>query len=297
MIKHPIRHHITLKFIGNNMEQYHDLLKNIMTNGVDRSDRTGVGTRSLFAQQMRFDLNDGFPILTTKKVPFKSVVSELLWFLEGSSDERRLAEILYGKPREQLTDKKTIWTANAQADYWKPKAEFDGDLGRIYSKQWRDFNGIDQIKNVIENIKTKPWDRRHVVDSWNAAELDQMALPPCHMSFQFYVANNKLNCHMYQRSADYFLGVPFNISSYAVLTHMIAQVCELDVGELVLTLGDAHVYFDHFDAVDELLKRESRALPELWLNPNINDIDDFTMDDIKLVGYIPHDTIKAKMAV
>lgn len=279
------------------MKQYLDVLQNILDNGIERKDRTGVGTRSLFAQQMRFNLNDGLPVVTTKKVPFKSVVSELIWFLEGSNDERRLAEILYGKPREEITDKKTIWTANAEAEYWKPKAKFDGDLGLVYGVQWRNFNGVDQVADVISRIKEKPWDRRHIVSAWNPADIINMALPPCHMIFQFYVANNQLSCHMNQRSADCPIGVPFNITSYAVLTHMIAQVCDLGVGELVLTLGDAHIYLNQCDGVREQLKRNPRPLPELWLNPDIKNINNFTMDDIKLIGYVPHDPIDFPFSV
>lgn len=279
------------------MKQYLDVLKDVLENGIEREDRTGVGTRSLFAQQMRFDLKEGFPVVTTKKVPFKSVVSELLWFLEGSNDERRLAEILYGKPKEELNDKTTIWTANAKSNYWRSNAKFNGDLGRVYGGQWRDFNGVDQISDIIIQLKTDPSSRRHIVTAWNPNELDQMALPPCHMIFQFYVANNKLSCHMNQRSADLFLGVPFNIASYALLTHMTAQICELEVDELVLTLGDAHIYLDHFNQVQEQLTRNTKILPNLWLNPNIKNIDDFTMNDIKLIGYESHNTIKASMAV
>ena len=291
------------------MQTYLDALKHIMENGVDRDDRTGTGTRSVFAHQMRFDLREGFPAVTTKKLAWKAVVSELLWFLDGSGDERRLAEIL-----ERDT---TIWTANANADYWKPKAKFDGDLGRVYGVQWRswqtpdmeyteDLDGhftelgnktIDQIANVINDIKTNPDSRRHIVTAWNPGELDQMALPPCHMIFQFYVANGELSCHMNQRSADYPLGIPFNIASYALLTHMIAQVCDLGVGELVITTGDSHIYHNQFEGVEEQLTRTPRPLPRLWLNPDIKDIDDFDMEDIRLEDYHPHGEIKFPFAV
>ena len=291
------------------MKQYLDILNNIMENGVDRKDRTGVGTRSLFTQQMRFNLKDGFPAVTTKKLAWKSVVSELLWMIEGSGDERRLAEILYGKPREELADKNTIWTANAQADYWKTKAKFDGDLGDIYGVMWRnfpaydeygscgDYSVVDQLSEVIERIKTKPWDRRHIVSAWHPGRINNMALPPCHMIFQFYVANDELSCHMFQRSADYPLGVPFNIASYALLTHMIAQICNLGVYELIITTGDSHIYYNQFDQVNEQLKRIPSVLPTLWLNPEIKNIDDFTMDDIKLKNYNPQDEIKFQFSV
>lgn len=304
------------------MKQYHDILRQVMNDGIDRKDRTGVGTRSLFGLQMRFDLQEGFPAVTTKKLAWKAVVSELLWFIEGSGDERRLAEILYGRPRDVLGDKSTIWTANAQADYWKPKAKFDGDLGRVYGVQWRrwrkydeqldmgdawlkdgfrrvatDRGEIDQLAMLIDGIKNDPNGRRHILMAWNVAELDNMALPPCHCFAQFFVHNGNLTCQMYQRSADLFLGVPFNIASYALLTHMIAQVCDLKVGELIMTFGDAHIYNNHFDQVKEQLEREPYKLPKLWLNPNIKNIDDFRMENIDLDGYECHGTIKAPMAV
>ncbi len=287
------------------MKQYLKALQYIMDNGIDREDRTGTGTRSVFTYQMRFDLQNGFPAMTTKKLAWLGVKSELLWMLEGSGDERRLAEIRYGAMRHEIEDKKTIWTANADSDYWKPNALYEGDLGRVYGVQWRDWKKafkdtnpyVDQIANVITSIKEKPWDRRHIVSAWNPGEIDQMALPPCHMIFQFYVANNRLSCHMFQRSCDMFLGVPFNIASYALLTHMIAQVCNLDIGEVILTLGDAHIYNNHFDQVKEQLLREPGDLPVLKLNSNIKNIDVFGMSDIKLTGYNPQESIKAEMAV
>ncbi len=305
------------------MKQYLDSLQYIMDEGIERADRTGTGTRSVFTYQMRFNLNDGFPAVTTKKLAFLSVKSELLWMIEGSGDERRLAEIRYGKPREELEDKNTIWTANAQADYWKPKAKFEGDLGRVYGVQWRKWidnygtqkrwnhnpmsvlndDGsrneylVDQLGDVIQRIKDKPWDRRHIVTAWNPGEIGDMALPPCHMIYQFYVHGEYLCCHMFQRSCDMVLGVPFNIASYAILTHMVAQVCDLQVGELVLTLGDAHIYMNHYDQVKEQLKRIPGDLPNLWLNPDVKNIDDFTMDDIRLDDYHPQEAIKAEMAV
>ena len=299
------------------MKQYLDALQYIMDNGVDRMDRTGVGTRSVFTYQMRFNLKNGFPAVTTKKLAWLGVKSELLWMIEGSGDERRLAEIRYGKPREELEGKTTIWTANAEADYWKPKAKYDGDLGRVYGVQWRNWKThesltvaiddktvttidnieFDQLDEVIQRIKDKPWDRRHVVTAWNPGELDQMALPPCHMIYQFYVANDELSCHMFQRSCDMILGVPFNIASYALLTHMVAQVCDLGVGEVILTLGDAHIYNNHFDATREQLTRTPGKLPTLKMNPNIKNIDDFKMEDLELVDYNPQAAIKADMAV
>lgn len=277
------------------MIQYHDLLADILENGEDRDDRTGVGTISVFGRQLRFDLTKGFPAITTKKLAWKAVVSELLWFIEGSGDERRLAEILYGRPD---SGRDTIWTGNAQAAYWLPRANFPGDLGRVYGVQWRDWRGIDQLSNLIEGIKNDPNGRRHILTAWNVDELDQMALPPCHVMSQFYVSNTgKLSCHMYQRSVDVFLGLPFNIASYALLTHMIAHVCDLVVGDLVISMGDTHVYKNHIVQVKQQLNRESYPMPTLWLNPNIKDIDGFSMETIELDNYKCHATIKAEMAV
>ncbi|MBP6868702.1 MAG: thymidylate synthase [Candidatus Pacebacteria bacterium] len=276
------------------MEQaYLDALKNIMEHGDHRQGRYG-GTRALFAVQLRCDLNDGFPALTTKKLAFKAVKSELLWFLEGSSDNNRLKEL-------NGTDK-TIWTANSEADYWLPKAKFPGDLGRIYGVQWRKWQGpdglvVDQIARVIDKIKNDPADRRLIVTAWNPGELDQMALPPCHMLFQFFVAGDNLSLHMVQRSADMFLGVPFNIASYALLLSMVAQVTGKKPKELILTLNDAHICDDHVDAVNEQLARTPLPLAKLWLNPEVKDIDSFTMNDIKLEAYESHPAIKAPMGV
>lgn len=286
---------------------YLDALKNILENGEDRPDRTGVGTRSIFGLQMRFNLEDGFPAITTKKLAWRAVVSELLWFIEGSGDEYRLREILHG---DRYSEKRTIWTDNAEADYWvKRKLQrHPGDLGRVYGVQWRRWRkplvrinkvvlqNHDQLLDLISGIKEDPYSRRHIITAWNPGELDLMALPPCHMMAQFYVNNGKLSCQMYQRSADMFLGVPFNIASYALFTHMIAQVCNLEVGELIITLGDAHIYNNHFDQVKEQLKREPKPLATLQLNSEISVITEFEMEDIELVGYESHDAIKAPMA-
>jgi thymidylate synthase len=299
------------------LKQYHDLLKDILANGELRQDRTGVGTLSVFGRQVRFDLQEGFPAITTKKLAWKSVVGELLWFIEGSGDERRLAEIIYGT---RDSSRNTIWSGNATSPYWSPKAKFSGDLGRVYGVQWRtwrkyieqkDFSDneypakvaadrykVDQLQNLIDSIKNDPFGRRHILSAWNVAELDQMALPPCHVMSQYYVSNSgKLSCHMYQRSWDLYLGAPFNIASYALLTHMIAQVCGLEVGELVISSGDTHLYSNHIDQVKEQLTRKEYPLPKLWLNPDIKDIDSFTMNDVKLIDYVSHGPLPAPMAV
>jgi thymidylate synthase len=303
------------------VKQYLDLLKEVLETGTTKQDRTGVGTISKFGLQARYDLSQSFPAITTKKLAWKSVVSELLWLLEGSGDEKRLREILHGSAESSKT---TIWTANATASYWKPKAKFEGDLGRVYGVQWRhwrtpvehraetfrdDFGSqynrhgsvhikeTDQLKELIDGIKNDPDSRRHILTAWNPGELSMMALPPCHCFAQFYVADGKLSCQMYQRSCDMFLGVPFNVASYSLLTHLIAQVCHLEVGEFVHVLGDAHIYLNHVEQVKEQLKREPLPAPQLQLNPDITDITKFTMSDIKLVNYTSHDAIKAEMAV
>jgi thymidylate synthase len=291
------------------MKKYLELINDILTNGEMRDDRTGVGTISVFGRQLRFDLNAGVPAVTTKKLAWNAVKGELLWFLEGSGDERRLAEITYGIAEGKVT----IWTPNALSPQWKPNARSVGDLGRIYGVQWRDWRthqklwtsssesedvSVDQIAVLIDGIKNNPTSRRHILSAWNVAELHQMALPPCHVLAQFYVSKDgRLSCHMYQRSVDVFLGLPFNIASYALLTHMIAHVCGLRVGELVISTGDTHIYLDHQDQVREQLEREPMSLPELFLNPEVRDIDQFKMDDIDLVGYESHGPIKARMAV
>jgi thymidylate synthase len=285
------------------MKNYNELCKKILDNGIATTDRTGVGTLSLFAEQLRFDLRAGFPAVTTKKLAWRSVVAELLWFIEGSCDERRLAEIQFGT---RDNTKKTIWTANAKADYWKPKARFDGDLGRIYGVQWRQwrspifkgsysFTETDQLTNLIEGLKTDPNSRRHIISAWNPGDLDKMALPPCHAFMQFYLRNNVLSCQMYQRSADVFLGVPFNIASYALFTHMIANEINATPGELILTFGDIHIYNNHIDAVKEQLSREPYDLPQLIIaNQNMFNA---TVNDYRLANYDHHPAIKAEMAV
>lgn len=287
---------------------YLNLLKEILENGDDRPDRTGVGTKSIFGAQMRFDLTQGFPAVTTKKLAWKAVVSELLWFIEGSGDELRLKEILHG---ERYTDKTTIWTDNAKASYWTQKKlqRHPGDLGRIYGVQWRRWRkplvrinkvvlqNHDQLLELIAGIKEDPYGRRHIISAWNPGELEFMALPPCHIMSQFYVNNGKLSCHMYQRSMDVPLGGPFNIASYAVFTHMIAQVCNLEVGELIISIGDAHIYQNQIDGVKEQLTRKPLPLAKLELTPEVDRITDFTMEDIKLVDYVCHDTIKFPFSV
>ena len=299
------------------MKQYSDLLNDILVNGEERSDRTGVGTKSVFGRQLRFDLRESFPAITTKKLAWKACVGELLWFIEGSSDERRLAEITHGSREGPVT----IWTPNALAPYWKHKATFLGDLGRVYGVQWRHFRKytevkdygsahdggerlavnkteVDQLANLVNGLKTNPYDRRHILSAWNPGEIDEMALPPCHVLVQFYVSKNKqLSCHMYQRSVDVFLGLPFNIASYALLTHMLAQVCDYEVGELIISTGDTHLYLNHLDQVKEQLTRAPFKQPVLWLKPNIKDITKFTINDVKLVGYESYGPLSAPMAV
>jgi len=343
------------------MKSYLDTLAHILQQGDNRGDRTGVGTRGVFGVQTRYNLQEGFPAMTTKKLAWKAVVSELLWMLEGSGSERRLCEIRHGTDD---ADKKTIWTANAEAGYWKHKAKFPGDLGRVYGVQWRhwrSFNELshaedglivgnytetDQIANLVDGLKNDPFGRRHLLTAWNPGELDEMALPPCHLLAQFNVGNLsdkdihkiyydhraslpmderlendklvgavegrlktvadlrtlglptlKLDCQMYQRSCDMFLGVPFNIASYSLLTHMMAQVCGLAVGDFIHTLGDAHIYNNHFDAVEEQLTREPFEMPKLRMNPLVKDIDGFAMEDLELIDYVHYKTINAPMAV
>ena len=287
------------------MKQYHELIKHILDNGVTKSDRTGTGTISVFGTQLRFDLSKGFPLMTTKFVPFKSVLSELLWFLEGSTDERRLAEIYYGKHREELIGKQTIWTANADkqgVDLGYHNSDIIKILGPVYGHQWRHMyvtKHIDQIAQVIEQIKSNPDSRRHLVSAWNVADLDSMALPPCHYAFQFYVSEGKLSCMFNMRSIDTLLGLPFNIASYALLTMMIAQVCDLEPGEVIFTGGDTHIYLNHLEQVNELLSRDvnTYSLPTVTLDPSIKSIDDFKMEHFTLSNYQSYPAIKAVMAV
>ena len=282
------------------MKIYHDLCKKILKEGELSNDRTNTGTYRIFGTNLRFDLGEGFPAITTKKLAWKAVVSELLWFIEGSGDEKRLREILHG---DRNSEKPTIWTGNAEADYWKPKAVFEGDLGRIYGVQWREWGPrigpkIDQLSLLVQGLKKDPTSRRHIITAWNPGELNQMALPPCHVMAQFFVSNGKkLSCQMYQRSVDVFLGLPFNIASYALFTHMLAQVCDYGVGELIIVMGDTHIYQDHIEQVKEQLLRPEYTMPKLILTPEIKDIEKFTMADVELVGYQSHNAIKAKMAV
>ena len=283
-------------------DEYLDLLYTIRHQGEPRNnERTGVGTLSRFHASLNFDLQSGFPLLTTKRVPFKSVASELLWFIEGSTDERRLAEIHYDTPRDEIKLETTIWTANADA---QGKAlgyrndELVKELGPVYGSQWRNFNGVDQLANLIEGLKNDPQGRRHILTAWNVGDLDKMALPPCHMMAQFYVTNQgNLDCAMYQRSADLFLGAPFNIASYSLLIHMIAQITELQVGTFNYIIGDAHIYTNHIEAVDIQLSRRPSKFPKLILDSDIKTIDDFTLKDFTIEDYNPQGTIKAPMAV
>lgn len=276
-----------------------NLYSDILQNGDDRTDRTGVGTLSVFGRQLKIDLAQGFPIVTTKKMGFKSILAELLWFIEGSGDERRLAEILHGTRDKS---KKTIWTANAEADYWKSNAVYEGDLGRVYGVQWRSWQKpdglgeIDQLSQIISQIKTDPTNRRMILSAWNVGELHMMALPPCHMMAQFYVSKGKLSCQMYQRSVDSFLGLPYNISSYALLVFILAKITGLQVGELIMTLGDTHIYKNHIDQVKQQINRSILCLPTLKI-ADINNLEDLSMDKFSLENYQSHPAIAAEMAV
>lgn len=264
------------------MREYLNLMKRVLDEGSKKEDRTGTGITSVFGHQMRFDLSKGFPLVTTKKCHMKSIVHELLWFLKGSGNTNYLTE--------------------NGVRIWNEWADENGDLGPVYGVQWRSWKGIDgkthdQIRDVIEQIKTNPNSRRLIVNAWNVGELEHMALPPCHMFFQFYVANGKLSCQLYQRSADIFLGVPFNIASYALLTHMIAQVCGLEVGDFVHTIGDAHIYSNHLEQVNLQLTREPFASPQIKINPDVKNIDDFKFEDFELLNYEAHPHIKGKVAI
>ena len=264
------------------MKQYLDLMQHVLDNGVEKSDRTGTGTKSVFGYQMRFDLSKGFPLITTKKCHLRSIIHELLWFLQGDTNIEYLKQ-----------NGVSIW------DEWADK---DGNLGPVYGYQWRSWPSasgkhVDQITQLIEQIKNNPDSRRLIVSAWNVGEIENMALPPCHAFFQFYVANGKLSCQLYQRSADIFLGVPFNISSYALMTMMIAQVCDLELGDFVHTFGDAHLYSNHFEQAKLQLSRETRSLPTMKINPKIKNIFDFTFEDFELIDYNPHPHIKAPVAI
>ncbi|MBR6249957.1 MAG: thymidylate synthase [Bacteroidales bacterium] len=264
------------------MKQYLDLARRVLEEGVERTDRTGTGTIGVFGHQMRFDLSQGFPLLTTKKLHLKSIIYELLWFLQGSTNVKYLQD--------------------NGVRIWNEWAKEDGELGPIYGYQWRswpDYNGghIDQIANVINDIKNNPYSRRHLVCAWNVAQIDEMLLPPCHILFQFYVANGRLSCQLYQRSADIFLGVPFNIASYALLTMMMAQVCGLQPGDFVHTLGDAHIYLNHIEQIKLQLTREPYPLPKMKINPDVKNINDFKYEDFELVDYLAHPHIKGEVSV
>ena len=264
------------------MKQYLDLMQHVLDNGVEKSDRTGTGTKSVFGYQMRFDLSKGFPLVTTKKCHLRSIIHELLWFLQGDTNIEYLKQ-----------NGVSIW------DEWADK---DGNLGPVYGYQWRSWPSasgkhVDQITQLIEQIKNNPDSRRLIVSAWNVGEIENMALPPCHAFFQFYVANGKLSCQLYQRSADIFLGVPFNISSYALMTMMIAQVCDLELGDFVHTFGDAHLYSNHFEQAKLQLSRETRSLPTMKINTKIKNIFDFTFEDFELIDYNPHPHIKAPVAI
>ena len=311
-----------------NEQIYLDNLAHVLRNGHTVPDRTNVGTRRIIGMMNRFDLTQGFPLLTTKKLDLNSVSSELIWFVEGSGDERRLAELRYGKPRSELTNKKTIWTDNAKADYWISKAGYPGDLGRVYGVQWRNWlaptmpeekpadgrtttstiagvqrvspievRPVDQLQNLIHGIKKDPYGRRHIITAWNPGEIDKMALPPCHVLSQYFVHDGKLSSLLYQRSCDKFLGEPYNIASYALMTHMVAQVCDLEVGEFIHMQGDTHIYENHLDAVQEQLSRTPTAAPRLVMDRSIKRIEDFTVGSFALEGYEPQAVIKAPMAV
>ncbi len=290
------------------MKQYLDLCEHVMNNGTTKTDRTGTGTTSTFGYQMRFELNEGFPIVTTKKVHLKSVIIELLWFIQGDTNIKYLVDngvrIWNDWPYEKFKNSAEYngQTMKEFAEIIKEDAEFAkrfGDLGPVYGKQWRDFNnqGVDQLAVLVDGLKSNPDSRRHILCAWNPAQINEMALPPCHSFIQFYVNDNKLSCQLYQRSADVFLGVPFNISSYALMTMMLAQVCDLELGDFVHTIGDAHIYSNHYDQINLQLTREPMKLPEMKINPDVKSIFDFKYEDFELVGYESHPGIKGVVAV
>lgn len=290
------------------MKQYLDLCRHIMENGELRQDRTGTGTKSCFGYQMRIDLREGFPLLTTKKVFFKGIAEELLWFISGSTNIQPLVlknvKIWNEWPYEKYTQSSAYQNESLEEFIERIKTEDDfakqwGELGPVYGHQWRDFFGVDQLENLIHDLKENPFSRRHIISAWNPAQIKDMALPPCHAFMQFYVSADKkyLSCQLYQRSADVFLGVPFNIASYSLLTHMIASVCGYEAKEFIHTFGDVHIYLDHFDQVETQLAREPRALPKLIINPDVKSIYDFKYEDFKIEGYDPYPVIKAKVSV
>jgi thymidylate synthase len=288
------------------MKQYHDLVEHVFKVGHQKEDRTNTGTISTFGYQMRFDLKEGFPLLTTKKVFYKAIIYELLWFIKGDTNIKYLVDhgvkIWNEWPYENYKKHPSYQGETLEAFVEKIKTDFNfakefGDLGPVYGSQWRNFNGVDQLSQVINLIKHQPQSRRMILSAWNPAEINNMALPPCHTLIQFYVANQKLSLQLYQRSGDIFLGIPFNIASYALLLEMVAQVTNLEVGEFVHTIGDAHIYSNHIDQLKQQLNREIRPLPKLKLNPEIKDIEDFTFEDIEIIGYDPHPPIKGVVAV
>ncbi len=301
------------------MKQYHELMQRVLDEGVFKGDRTGTGTQSVFGHQMRFNLQDGFPLVTTKKVHLKSIIHELLWFLQGETNIQYLVKngvniwndwpfqsyLRQNNLEEKYPKYSAEWKAKMKEFVEEVKADDDfakkwGELGPVYGSQWRNFEGVDQISQLIEDIKNNPNSRRLLVSAWNPKDVPVMAksgLPPCHTLFQFYVAEGKLSCQLYQRSADIFLGVPFNIASYALLTMMVAQVCDLEYGDFVHTFGDAHLYSNHMEQTKEQLSREPRTLPEMKINPKVKSIFDFTIEDFELVNYDPHPAIKAVVAV
>ncbi len=291
------------------MKQYLELCKDVLDKGLEKGDRTGVGTISTFGYQMRFDLNEGFPIITTKKVHLKSVIYELLWFINGDTNIKYLVDngvsIWNDWPYEKYRNSDSFNGETMKEFAQKIKdsqafADEFGDLGPVYGKQWRDFNGqgIDQLADLVDGLKNNPNSRRHILCAWNPAQIDQMSLPPCHSFIQFYVSSdNKLSCQLYQRSADIFLGVPFNISSYALMTMMLAQVCDLGLGEFVHTIGDAHIYSNHLEQIELQLSRDPKPLPTMKINPEVKSIFDFKFEDFELVGYDSHPMIKGKVAV
>ncbi len=288
------------------MKQYLDLCRHILKNGIKKEDRTGTGTYSVFGYQMRFDLNEGFPLLTTKKVYLKAIIHELLWFISGSTNIKYLVDNdvrIWNEWPYEIFKKSDAYKGETIEEFVKNIKEDDnfakkwGNLGPVYGKQWRNFGGVDQLSDLIYQIKTNPDSRRLIISAWNPAEVKDMALPPCHSFMQFYVCNNKLSCQLYQRSADVFLGVPFNIASYALFTMMIANVCGLEYGDFIHTLGDAHIYTNHIEQINLQLTRDTRKLPRMIINKDVKNIFDFKYDDFKLEGYDPHPTIKGVVAV